>query len=160
MNIKISKIYLLFVTILAGELLVSSCNLSSSKSISFQQSIDQIQEISIIDIKDKANIDTSIVIQTVDIDRAEELINDINNMKMNSPIIGEIFPPFGTSIKVLYKNGNYDVIAANSAAYYKYNSEEDGFAVYTAGVVYDKDDFYAIIDKYSSYVYDSTTNYN
>jgi len=137
--------------IIISMILLSSCGLSNTTHFTFQQDVDQIREITIIDITDKADIENASVIKTVETNDVDKLINDIKGIEMKKPVItGETFPPFGVSIKILYKNGEYDVIAANEAGYYKYNDETGKIVGYTAGLIYSKEDFEAVINKYTT----------
>lgn len=140
-----SKYFLLIISVL----LLFSLFISGCKEICYWEiggSLDEIEKIEIIEIKDFYKNDFEIICE-IDEDNYEELINDVANLQFKS-YFGSPQKPEGKAIKITFKNGNYDLISDIEPKHcYK---DEDWFNSRNTYLFYVGTDFEQFIEKWTT----------
>ncbi len=116
---------------------------STSHTYSFMQNTSEIVEIEIGEIN---NEDTFTATYVLSESEMSTFISDFEKIEFHTYRLGD--PSFlnGTTIKITYKNGDYELIAFNWAEQYSADNNSPSWNWNNC----DKDDFQKLIDKYTN----------
>ncbi len=144
MNYKFQNVLMIrFLIVLLFVFMLFGCNKKVYK-LGFNYSYNEISEIKIIEYTGY-NVYNDIC--DVDLSLKENVYNDVTNLKFNK-YIGSLSSPRGKCIKIVFENGEYDIISRKEPKHCKYDGEE--IVAYNSWLVCDRNEFNALIDKYMS----------
>ena len=108
-------------------------------SYSFNEPIDEIESIEIVSAKNSLEFT---VLKTLSEAEKENFLKEFQKIKFSNYYIGDPMSVYGNAVKIVYKNGDYEMICSDWSEYVK-----DG-TIHFLFKYCDEEDFNKLLDKF------------